>query len=78
MTTELTQEEIVTNLLSSNEILKRNNANFYITSPTNLGEYLNNVSKEIKDEKDKSFALSNREKVENFKYTFIKNGGWKI
>lgn len=78
MTTELTQEEIVTNILSSNEILKRNNANFYITSPTNLGEYLNNVSKEIKDEKDKSFALSNREKVENFKYTFIKNGGWKI
>lgn len=41
-TTELTSEQIVTKLLSSNEILKKQNGNFYITNPSidTLGEFL--------------------------------------
>ena len=46
MIAELTQEEIVTNLLSSQEILKRNKDNFYITSPLNLSEYLEKLPQE--------------------------------
>ena len=75
MTAELTQEEIVTRLLSSNEILKRTKENFYITSPANLGEYLNNLPEEEIDS-SKTHLLG--EGVEKFKYTFIKDGGWKI
>lgn len=39
---ELTSEQIVTKLLSSNEILKKQNGNFYITNPSidTLGEFL--------------------------------------
>lgn len=69
MTAELTQEEIVTNLLSSNEILIRNKNNFYITSPSNLSEYLENIPKEVKE-----CAY----RTPDSKYTFIKDGGWKF
>ncbi len=41
---ELTSEEIVTKLLSSNEILHVKNNNTFISEPLyNLGEFLNNV-----------------------------------
>ena len=43
MTAELTAEEIVTNLLSSHEILKSKKTFLGITSPANLGEYLENL-----------------------------------
>lgn len=41
-TAELTSEQIVTKLLSSNEILKKQKGNFYITNPSidTLGEFL--------------------------------------
>ncbi len=41
-TAELTSEQIVTKLLSSNEILKKQKGNFYITNPAidTLGEFL--------------------------------------
>ena len=42
-TAELTNEQIVTKLLSSNEILKKKNGSFYITNPAiaTLGDFLN-------------------------------------
>lgn len=41
-TAELTSEQIVTKLLSSNEILKKQKEDFYITNPAidTLGEFL--------------------------------------
>lgn len=41
-TAELTSEQIVTKLLSSNEIIKKQKGNFYITNPAidTLGEFL--------------------------------------
>ena len=46
MTIELTTEEIVTRLLTSNEILKRNKDNFYMSNPSSLGNYLKNLPHE--------------------------------
>ena len=44
---ELTNEEIVTKLLSSSEILQVKNNNKFITNTIyNLGEFLNNIKKE--------------------------------
>ena len=71
LTAELTAEQIVTNLLSSHEILKRSKENFYINSTNSLGEYLENLPEEAVVEEpsfvDESLA----------KYSFIKNS-WKI
>ncbi len=69
MTAELTAEEIVTNLLSSHEILKRSKENFYINSTNSLGEYLENLPEETEESSlvDESLA----------KYSFIRNK-WKI
>ena len=64
MIAELTHEEIVTNLLSSQEILKRNKDNFYITSPLNLSEYLENIPQE---------ELLEPEKESFSQYAFIKS-----
>lgn len=70
MTKELTQEEIVTKLLSSNEILKNTKEdNAYVTSVVNLGEYLRTLPNESSIE---------TKKTEDTKYTFIKDGGWKF
>lgn len=70
MTLELTAEEIVTDLLSSHEILKRKRLNFYVSDQLNLGEYLKNLPQE---------ELLEEQKVEeeDSKYTFIKNN-WVI
>ena len=65
VTAELTSEQIVTNLLSSNEIINPAKRNFYFKNPgVNLGDYLLNVSNDIKK--------SPAETTEDSKYVFIK------
>ena len=77
MTAELTAEEIVTNLLSSQEILKRKKENFYISNGESLGEYLSNLPVDVKYScTTPSPALPLGEGAN--KYTFIKEGGWKF
>ena len=64
MIVELTQEQKVTQILSSNEILKYENGKFYISNGVTLGEYLRSLpADEIVEE-----ATVNK----NAKYTFIK------
>lgn len=46
MATELTSEEIVTQILSSNEILRPKKGNFYISSKNTLGDFLKNLPPE--------------------------------
>ena len=70
LTAELTAEEIVTNLLSSHEILKRSKENFYISNSNSLGEYLKNLPSEE--------LMREQIGAEKGKYTFIKEGGWKF
>lgn len=69
MSAELTQEEIVTKLLTSNEIIVKNKVNHFITTPLNLGEYLNNLPTVTED-------FVNR--TPNSKYSFIRKGGWNF
>jgi hypothetical protein len=68
LTENLTQEEIVTQILSSNEMLRKKNENFYITNPKqnlgNLGEFL-------------ACMTSLPEDNHGTKYSFIKSE-WKI
>ena len=72
MIVELTAEEVVTNLLSSHQILKINK-DIALTSPIDLGVYLSNLPEEkIEEEQDMVFPS------EFTKYTFIKEGGWKF
>ena len=62
---ELTNEQLVTKLLSSAEIIKPQKNNFYITNPgVSLGDFLLNVSTDIKK--------SPVETTEDSKYVFIK------
>ena len=51
MTAELTSEEIVTRLLSSNEVLMPKKENFYISNPMldTLGDFLLDVEAEYKE-----------------------------
>lgn len=72
MLAEHTAEEVVTNLLSSHQILKTNK-NITITSPIDLGAYLSNLPDEIIEEEQNVIPPS-----ELAKYTFIKEGGWKF
>ena len=71
MTAELTAEQIVTNLLLSHQMLKRDKENFCIDSANTLGEYLENLPEETEVNEpsfvDESLA----------KYTFIRNK-WEI
>ena len=67
MVAELTNEEIVTKLLSFNEIIKTNNRSFFITNPSvsNLGSFL----KEIRTTE----GIYTQTKINtNNKYHFIK------
>lgn len=70
MTAELTAEQVVTNLLSSHQILKCSNENFYISNSNSLGDYLKNLPPEE--------FVQEQAVTENGKYTFIKEGGWKF
>ena len=76
MTAELTAEEIVTKLLSSHEILKPNIKNINISSPHDLGEYLNNLPEEEIIETNKVSSPTFSVGKETNQYTFIKEGGW--
>ena len=79
MTAELTAEEIVTNLLSSQEILKRKKENFYISNGVSLGDYLRELPTDVTDSCiTTSSALPKGEGDKAIKYTFIKEGGWKF
>ena len=63
---ELTNEQLVTKLLSSAEIIKPQKNNFYITNPgVSWGDFLLNVSTDIK-------KSSEEETPEDSKYVFIK------
>jgi len=65
VTAELTNEQIVTKLLTSAEIIKHRADNFYYKNPgLNLGDYLLNISTDIKK--------SSEEDSEDSKYVFIK------
>ena len=77
MTAELTAEQIVTNLLSSHEILKKKNCSFSTTSCLNLSEYLKNLPPE---EVCNNITPSPTRPIGegDNKYTFIKDGGWKF
>ena len=70
LTADLNTEQIVTKILTSNEILKRNNENLSITSPINLGDYLSNLPSEE--------LVQNTVENKPSKYTFIKEGMWKF
>ena len=64
MIVELTQEQKVTQILSSNEILKYKNDFFYNSNGITLGEYL----RSLPDDEIVEEAPVNQ----NTKYTFIK------
>jgi len=69
MTLELTQEEIVTNLLSANEIIKNKEISLIKNDSvsSNLGEYLENLPLQ----NDIDYEITEPEK-----YTFIKKHLW--
>lgn len=66
MTAELSAEEVVTRLLTSNQILKQQKGNFYIDNPLldTLGDFLLELPPEIKVPEDIT--------PEDCKYRFIK------
>ena len=64
MKAELSAEEIVTNLISSNEILNFKSYSSDIFSSSDLGDYLNNLPKE-----DFSFL---KNELYDIKYRFIR------
>ncbi|MCQ2753556.1 MAG: hypothetical protein MJ231_00740 [bacterium] len=64
---ELTSEEVVTGLISSGEILSPVNKNVYISNPKhNLGDFLANIKNSTIEPEKKS------------RYSFIKEGLWKV
>ena len=65
MTVELSAEEIVTNLLSEQQILKQSKSNFYITNQGSLGEFLKHP------QEDSNITILQNEALN--KYRFIKN-----
>ena len=68
MTLELSQETIVTKLLSSNEIIKPENKSFSEDNfMSDLGTYLKNPPKE---------ELPPTIKLDNIQYSFIRSGYW--
>ena len=69
MTAELTAEQVVTNLLSSHQILKSDLNDVKITSSLDLGAYLEYIKKEETVSKNE-IELNN----ESIKYSFIKKG----
>lgn len=73
MTAELTAEQVVTNLLSSHQILKSGLNDVKITSSLDLGAYLEYIKKEETVSKNE-IELNN----ESIKYSFIKKGYWKF
>ena len=66
MTAELTSEEIVTKLLTSNEILKPNQKNFYIS------DYKTNSPENFLIESPLKKKIPDIRTIGNSKYIFIK------
>lgn len=66
LTTELTSEQIVTNLLVSNEILKPSGVMSQVSCEHNLGKYLDFKNKQQKEVK------------KSYRYTFIKPDSWSF
>lgn len=66
MTAELTQEDIVTKLLTSNEVLKPQKGNFYISNPMldTLGDFLLDI--------DEEYISAPKQESECSKFVFIK------
>lgn len=79
MTAELTAEQIVTNLLSKNEIIKLEKENsFIVNNKNNLGEYLTNLAdKNINQITENKNNKELPDKSESSKYSFIR-GRWII
>lgn len=72
MVAELTSEQIVTKLLTSNEILKPFRGCFQFSNDNyNLGEYLENLPEEFYEDDLEEFDSETKE--ENSKYVFIQN-----
>lgn len=72
MTAELTAEEIVTNLLSMNQILLNKKGNFYISNGGSLGDYLRDLPVDATDSSITSTsALLQGDGDSKSKYTFI-------
>lgn len=70
MAIDLTAEQIVTDLLSKNEVLTPDkNTSIPFDKRLNLGEYLTNLPKESIEEPIKEYS------AHNTRYTFIK-GKW--
>ena len=66
MYSELTQEQIVTRLLTSQEIINTTNENQYISKVVHdLGDYLKNLPEPIEEVVEETSAKNSR-------YTFIK------
>lgn len=68
MTTELTAEQIVTNILIENETLRMRENNFY-TMTNSLGDYLSSLPQS-------ETVVTDFDKSEKTRYSFIKDGGW--
>lgn len=66
VTAELTNEQIVTNLLTSNEVLKPRKGNFYISNPMldTLGDFLLDI--------DEEYKAPQIEEIKNSRFIFIK------
>ena len=78
MTAELTAEQVVTKLLSSHEILKKENDSFCITNFMDLSDYLKNLPPEEINENRRATTSTHPLVEGTSKYTFIKDGGWKF
>ena len=68
MTTELTTEQIVTNILIENETIRMRENNFY-TMTNSLGDYLHSLP-------NSESSLADFDKFEKTRYSFIKDCGW--
>jgi hypothetical protein len=71
MTTDLTTEEIVTRLLNSKEILTPKTKDFYVSTDSNLGDYLKKISKTKKSKEPSN-------KLKDSKYSFINSELWNL
>lgn len=70
MIAELTTEEIVTQLLSTEEILKPQKEQIYSSPSTSLGNFLKNLPAD----KPKKISINTNKN----KYTFIKDNYWRF
>lgn len=68
MTTELSTEQIVTNILIENETLRMRESNFY-TMTNSLGDYLSSLPQS-------EISATDMDNFEKTRYAFIKGGGW--